>query len=190
MAVPNMSSMVEPKPVVTANLTPLCHVYPRCHRVLLCLYNPSLPIDILPNYIYIYIYIYIYDRVLQSTGYTKYYQRYTTCLRHVKPPLGNANFCLSFVPFIRYSLEPDVLMVMHQLLSSTFSATSWNLIFSEQDGFGVVTGCVGWCLEKNKSPKVCFQKCKLILPKIQSIEFRSFLICCCPRVALQNYTNG
>ena len=32
-----------------------------------------------------------------------------------------------------------------------------------------------WCSEK-KSPKVCFHKCKLILPKIQSMEFHFFHI--------------
>ena len=55
------------------------------------------------------------------------------------------------------------------LLSSKISSTSWSFIFSAQDGFEVVTWCVGWCLEKNKSPKVRFYKCKLIWPKIQSI---------------------
>ena len=60
------------------------------------------------------------------------------------------------------------------LLNSTFNTTSWNYIFSPQDGFGVENGCVGWCLEKNKSSKVCFHKCKLILPRIQSIEIRFF----------------
>ena len=72
------------------------------------------------------------------------------------------------------------------LLNSTFSTTSWNYIFSEQDGFGVVNGCAGWCLEKIKSSKVCFHKCKSILPKIQSIEYRFCFICCSPRVVLQN----
>ena len=60
------------------------------------------------------------------------------------------------------------------LLNSTFSATSWNYIFSQQDGFGVVNGFVGGCLEKNKSPKVCSHKCKSKLPKIQSVECRFF----------------
>ena len=76
------------------------------------------------------------------------------------------------------------------LLNSTISTTSWNYTFSEQDGFDVVTWCVGWCLERNKSPKVCFYKRKLILPKLPSIEFWSFFICCCPRVALNSDTSG
>ena len=69
----------------------------------------------------------------------------------------------------------------------------WNLSVtttSEQDGFWVVTWCVGWCSEKNNSPNVCFYKCKLILSKLQSIELWSFFICCCPRVARQNDTQG
>ena len=76
------------------------------------------------------------------------------------------------------------------LLYSTISTTSWNYIFLEQDGFVVVIWCSGWCVKKNESPKVCFYKCKSILQKIQAIECRSFFICCCPRVALQNYTSG
>ena len=60
------------------------------------------------------------------------------------------------------------------LLCSTISTTSWNYIFLEQDGFEVVIWCVGWCVKKNESPKVCFYKCKSILQKIQSIECRSF----------------
>ena len=76
------------------------------------------------------------------------------------------------------------------VLNSTFITTSWNYILSEQDGFGVVNGCVGWRLEKNKSPKVCFHKCKLILPKIQLIEFRFYFICCCSWVVLHNDTSG
>ena len=64
------------------------------------------------------------------------------------------------------------------LLNSTISTTSWNYIFLGQNGFGVVTWCVGWCV-KNESPKFCFYKCKLVLPKIQPIECRSFFICCC-----------
>ena len=62
------------------------------------------------------------------------------------------------------------------LLNSTISTTSWNYIFLEQDGFEVVIWCVGWCVKKNESSKVCFDKCKSILPKIQSIECRSFFI--------------
>ena len=76
------------------------------------------------------------------------------------------------------------------LLHSTISTTSWNYIFVEQDGFEVVIWCVGWCVKKNESSKVCFYKCKSILPTIQSIECRSFFRSCCPRVALQNDTNG
>ena len=76
------------------------------------------------------------------------------------------------------------------LLNSTISTTSWNYIFLKQDGFEVETWCVGWCVKENESPKVCFYKCKSILPKIYSIECRSFFICCCPRVWLQNNTSG
>ena len=39
-------------------------------------------------------------------------------------------------------------------LNSTFGTTSWNYIFLKKARWiGVVTGCVGWCLEKNKSPE-------------------------------------
>ena len=76
------------------------------------------------------------------------------------------------------------------LLYTTISTTSWNYIFLEQDGFEVVIWCVGWCVKRNESPKVCFYKCKSILQKIQSIECRFFFICCCPGVALQNDTSG
>ena len=75
-------------------------------------------------------------------------------------------------------------------LDSTISTTSWNYIFLEQDGFEVVIWCVGWCVKKNESSKVRFYKRKSILPKIQSIECRSFFICCCPRAARQNDTSG
>ena len=42
------------------------------------------------------------------------------------------------------------------LLNSTISMPSWNYIYLELDGFEVVTWCVGWCVKKNESPKVCF----------------------------------
>ena len=58
------------------------------------------------------------------------------------------------------------------LLNSTISATSWNYIFLEQDGFEVVT----WCVMKNESPKICFYKCKSILLKILPTECRSFFV--------------
>ena len=60
------------------------------------------------------------------------------------------------------------------LLNSTLGATSWNYIFSQQDGFGVLNGFVGGCLGEKKSQKVCFHKCKSILSIIQSIECRFF----------------
>ena len=50
-------------------------------------------------------------------------------------------------------------------LLSTISTSSLNYIFSEQDGFEVVTWCVGWCVKNNQSPKNCFYKCKSMLPK-------------------------
>ena len=43
------------------------------------------------------------------------------------------------------------------LLNSTFSLPKLlGTIFSEQGGFGVVTLCISWCLEKNKAQKFAF----------------------------------
>ena len=47
---------------------------------------------------------------------------------------------------------------------------SWNYIFSGQDDFEMVTWGVGWCVKENESPKICLYKCKLVLPKIKSID--------------------
>ena len=42
------------------------------------------------------------------------------------------------------------------LLNSIISTTLWNYIYLEQDGFEVITWCVGWCVKKTNHPKFAF----------------------------------